>query len=48
MIRRRLLRLLLVPVGVLRVRVCELCGALVVAEAREQHERAHGMTRGDR
>jgi hypothetical protein len=40
-IRRRLLRLLFMPVGLLRVRVCELCGALVVTDAREQHERVH-------
>jgi hypothetical protein len=39
--RRRLLRLVLVPAGLLRVRVCGFCGALVVTEAREQHERVH-------
>lgn len=36
----RLLRVLTLG-GVLRVRVCELCAALVVAEGLEQHARAH-------
>ena len=38
--RRRLLRLVTVA-GLLRVRVCPLCAALVVAAGAMQHDRVH-------
>jgi hypothetical protein len=38
--RRRVYRVL-TTAGVLRVRTCELCAALILADAVEHHERVH-------
>lgn len=38
--RHRLLRLITAG-GLLGVRVCPLCGALIVADAAEQHDAVH-------
>ncbi len=44
--RHRRVQLLLTLVGFLRVRVCGLCGSLVVADAAHQHERVHSVELG--
>jgi len=33
--------------GVVRVRVCRLCGALILAESVTQHEQVHAAQLGD-
>ena len=40
-IPRHRMRVLLTLAGLLRVRVCPLCAALVLADGRAQHDRMH-------
>jgi len=43
----QLLFRLLHTAGVLRVQICPLCAALIVAQGRDQHERVHAAELAD-
>ncbi|MDN5855975.1 MAG: hypothetical protein L0K86_24675 [Actinomycetia bacterium] len=43
---RRTRMLLVTSRGLLRVQVCPLCGALIVADGAEQHEAVHARALG--